>query len=365
MSFASPLVAREVSRPAKLGETPFFNAGRLQSLLQILEPFHPDGTVSTGDTRIDYEWNVRVAGTDSLYVPAGPINPFSIPDVYDDPEGSAELNDIVNTDFTTAVDLALKYKMLDDTVALESVIGLLEAWSGVTSIASNIGSVGNWNDKWPLMIQAAMMVNDSDLYTESLHDALVDATNMGLAVSLANVNTNNLGAWGVCYELAAAAFLGDRALQKRAIRRWRSLFDDAVVDNIPILEIYRDGGGYGDGSSGLWYSNFFMSALVIGAEWARFGGEWLYGYESREGSTLEGVVKQVRYWTRYPTEFPYNTSGTPSSTVRIMAHDEITHALWPDADSQWLLDNFPNGSVRDNFGMRQFVLAYRDRPLYG
>jgi hypothetical protein len=49
-----------------------------------------------------------------------------------------------------------------------------------------------------------------------------------------------------------------------------------------------------------------------------------------------------------------------------MAYDDILHALWPHEESQWMLDNFPEGfDSRDVYGMRQWVLAYRYRELYG
>lgn len=366
MTFTTPLLARTVNNPSKIGEVPFFNPGRLLTLQPVLGSRYPTGnSISTADRRVNNEWNQRVLGTPSYYEPS-PFNPFSIPSAYDDPEASDALLDIVNADFSAAVDLALKWQMLGDELALESVIAILTGWAGTTSIdTAAAGSALNFLDKWPMMIQAAMMVRDSDLYTPTLHNALSNVTSLGFAVSYMDTRTNNTASWSVCFEIAAAVFLNDHARFRRCVQRWREIFDAAVVTNVPIHEVHREGSGTGNGRSGLWYSNFLLSAMIVAAEWARFGGEWLYDYNNAEGSSIEGLTLQVREWTRNPGSFPYNTSGTPSTTVRIMAHDEITHALWPNEDSQWLLDNFPNPSSRDNYGMRQFVLAYRYRPLWG
>jgi hypothetical protein len=365
--FQSPLAIRTTSIASKFGGDVFFNAGRVATLRTMIEPFDSNGDISVEDARINFEWNVRVNGTVENYIPLGPINPWYIDSAYDEPVTATEQLAIVNSDASAAVDLAVKYLVTGNEYALESVVRILDAWSRINAWGDNGGSQLNWNDKWPMFIQAAMMVRHTESYTDDLDVRLKAVTLGGLnACSVLYGHNNNWSAWGCCLEIASAMFLNDRPRFDAAIIRWRNLFNSTVVNNVPVNEVTREGSGYGNGRSGLWYSNFYLSGLVISAEWARFGGEWLYDhYNVDEGSSLKNLALNIRNWTRHPETFPYNTSGEPSSTVRIMAHDEILHALWPNTDSQWLLDNFPTGSVRDNFGMRQFVLAYRDRPLYG
>jgi hypothetical protein len=367
VSFLTPEHARTLPMPEKLtlGQA-IFTPDRVSTLRTLLGTFDADGKVDTPDNRVDYEWNQRVMARPLSYVPLGALDPWHIDEHYGaDGSSNAEQLEIVNTDFEAAVDLALRYQVTGNLAAGAAVVRILSAWARLSGFDTNAGSVLNWNNKWPLMIQAALMVKDHPEYIEPVRAALQDTTRRGLAINTAITHDNNWGAWGCTYLFAAAIFLEDRRLFDRALQRWRTLFDIAVVGNVPVFEIYRQGSGSGDGSYGLWYSNFFMSGMTIAAEWARFGGAWLYDYKGQNGSTFKALYENVRNWTRYPAAYPYNTSGTPSATVRIMAHDDILHALWPHPESAWLLANFPTGSIRDNFGMRQAVLAYRYRPLYG
>lgn len=366
MSTLTPLDARTMSIPNRFGDDVFFTPGRVKTLLELLGPFDGDGKVSTSDARVNFEWNNRVMGRSVNYVPQGGINPWHIDEHYDSGGSSnATQIEVINADFETACDLAVRYAVTGDMAAGEATVRILSAWARIDSFETNAGSVLNWNNKWPLLIQAARMVQDHPAYTGAIHIALQDTTRRGLDISAALTHDNNWGAWGCAYNFAAAGFLEDRALHEKTVQRWRTLFDFTVVDNVPVEEIYRQGSGYGDGSYGLWYSNFFLFGMTIAAEWARYGGSWLYDYTAADGSTFKDLALKIRNWTRFPATYPYNSSGTPSETVRILAHDDILHALWPDTESAWLLANFPTGSIRDNFGMRQAVTAYRYRPLYG
>lgn len=315
------------------------------------------------DTRVGWEYANRIENVESRYTPVGNLDPWYIGSEYNDPNAAMNLA-LVDSDTNTIVDLALKYKLFNDAVALDSIIGIINAWLKIKIISSDGATPLAWASRFPKILQAAMMIRDAQDYTFSLHSKLVDFARKTLYLSPSD-RENNWAAWGCVQEISCATFIGDRELLMSGISRWRTLFDSSVVNNIPINEIYRQGGSQGNGSTGLWYSNFHLEGLTIAAEWARFAGEWLYDYKSINGSSFKEFYENVRHWTRYPDQYPYNSSGTPSVTVRTMAHDDILNALWPDDESQWLIDNFPQGSDRDCYGMRQYVLAYRYRPLYG
>lgn len=368
MSFIDPYRARTIRNPEQLGATPFFNRGRSETLRALIEPhLNPDGTLSVSypDPRVVWEWNNRVMARPANYQPRGPLNPFYLNEHY----GGGDPNTaMVDDEFTAAVDLAVRWAVMGDYAAGAAAVRIVDAWSRVTAIETNAGSTLNFTNHWPIILEAALMVGDHPEYTRPMHKRLEGVTTLGLASAdlIGGIATNNLGAWANCYTFAAAVFLIDHALFERAIIRWRTLFDYAVVNNVPVEEVHRQSSGQGDGSFGLWYSNFFLYGMVAAAEWARFGGAWLYDYKSNtDRSTFKDFAMQVRTWTRYPETFPYNTSGTPSGTARILAHDDVLQALWPTPDGAWLLANFPTGSIRDVYGLRGAVLAYRDRPLYG
>ncbi len=368
MSFMTAETARVNSDHSLFGSTPFWTKGRFSTLMEMLAPLNPDGTSNIGIPRIQVEWN-RVANANPAYTILGPIQPFFIPGTYDDPDAQGVALNIVDSDFNNAVDLAMRWKAFNDIAAANKAVAIIVAWSTINSWTLN-GTATTplvWSDRVPKLIQAAMMLKGFGGYTtliENNFKAMIQLSITNKVSTTWNYN-NNVGVWGVCFDIASASLLNNRSEFDRAIVNWRRLFDENITDNIPLGEVYREDGSQGNGKTGLWYSNFLVYAFTMAAEWARFNGEWLYDYTSPDGSTFRGLVEQVRYWTRYPYNFPYNSSGTPSTTVRTLPSDEVTHALWPNEDSEWLLNNFPNGGDRDSIGSRGSVLAYRNRPLYG
>lgn len=369
MTFQGLENARRASQREKFGTLPFYTKQRVDSLLDILDL--DSGNISQhSDQRFAFEWNNRVMAAKTSYTIKGPMQPFDFAGTYVDPEQAAADIAIINDDVWTAVDLATRWKVLGDTEAGLKVIDIISAWAiDLDFVVDNNGSATGtlvWSSRWPVLLQAAMMVRDHPAYTTVLDTRLKNTTLRGSFASTAFSHGNNVGMWGVCWEFAAAVFTEDRTRFNNAIARWFDLFDTNVKNNIPIHEIYREGGiTNGNGKDGLWYSNFFVQAMVISAEWARYGGVWLYDHKAPDGSTVEGLVKQVRRWSAYPEEYPFNTSTRPTGTIRILPHDDITHALWPNADSQRLMDLFKIGNDRDSSGMRGAVLVYRYRPLQG
>ncbi|MDR2294667.1 MAG: alginate lyase family protein [Microbacterium sp.] len=369
MSLLGAERVRTMSHPSKLPEMPFWTAGRKQTLLDMLGPLNTDGTSNVAIPRVRVEWN-RVAKANTSYAIKGPISPFKIPSTYREPEEEKAAVAIVDGDTNACADLAMRWFFLGDSAAAAKAVSILTAWSSITVWDNSSGATTPlvWASRMTRLIQASFLLRNYSGYTTAVHNAFRALILRGIdgGASPTSGYTNNVGAWGVAYDIACAKFLNDRPLLLRSLNTWRRYFDINVVGNVPIHEIHRQGGIInGDGSTGLWYSNFLVYALAVGAEWARFSGEWLYDHEGPDGSTFKELALLVRYWTRNPALFPYNTSGTPSETVRSLPHDEILHALWPNADSEWILANFPNGSDRDSHGVRGSVLIYRGRPLYG
>lgn len=363
MSFMTAEVARTKGDWSKFGSTPFFTPGRVSTLLDMLGPLDGQGLTTAAPDRVAFEWNQRVMRPDD-YVVRGKITPvWYVPGTYDEPGESVPVMEQIDADFGAAADFAIRWRVVGDEVAAAKCVEILTAWStqAMPTTIANATTPLAWCSRWPTMIMAAMLVADYTGYTTELDTALKALTTAGLFLSLAYTANNNTGAWGVCLELASASFVQDRSKFDRAIRRWYNLFDQCVIDNIPFEEVHRPG----NGTTGLWYSNFLVYAMTAGAEWARFNGEWLYDHAGPDGSTFRGLVDQVRFWTRYPASFVYNTSGVPSTTFRSLPHDEILHALWPTAESLWIINAFPTGNDRESSGLRNAALIYRDRPLYG
>lgn len=209
-----------------------------------------------------------------------------------------------------------------------------------------------WSYRWPMFIQAAQLISDSPYYTNSLDESVKGITQDRMGLSSAYTQTENRAMWGVMLELSAGAFLGDRRRFDVGISRWRELFNHDIVANVPVGEIDR-------GSNSLYYCNFLLNAMTQAAEIARFNGEWLYDYVSPEGSSFKGLWDNVSMWTADPSTFTY---WPGSNTIRIQAHVDPLHALWPNSYSQTLINTYT--TTQDYFGYRQGLLAYRGQELY-
>lgn len=345
MSFLSPVDARKLADRSKFGNPlPLFTSQRTGSLLELLE----SGSL---DSRAQAKWN-SILLVSNGYTPLGPIDPWDIPSHYSEPEENDAVMAIVESDGKAAVDLALRWRLLGDPADADAVADILSAWVTLSGFNNNGESRLPWCNHWPMFIEAAQLIDGSDAYTPSLKTGMENVTEWGLQYTTAYIQTANRAVWGCMYNVTAGAFLGDRSVFDKAIHRWRELFDHDVAGNIPIEEITR-------GRNGLFYCNFLLNAMTQTAEIARFNGEWLYDYKTPDGSTYKGLWETVASWTAHPETYPYwPGSGTP----RIQAHVDPLHALWPNDDSQLLIDTYT--TTQDYYGYRQGILAYRYRPLW-
>lgn len=346
MTLLTPERIRTISQPEKFATSMhLFNTERLASLAEMIA----NGQL---DARMSQKWN-DILAIDNTYVLRGPIDPFNIPPYYDDPDANMALTTIMRDDGITAVDLGLRYRMLGDEADAAAVAGIIEPWTTIQTFVNLSESRLTWSYKWTLFMQAAQLIEGSAAYTPALKSTMETFTRAHMDMSTAYVQTENRAMWGCVLEVSAGAFLNDRAMFDKGIARWRELFESDVKGNIPVREILR-------GEQGLHYCNFMLNALAQTAEIARFNGEWLYDFVASDGSTLKGVWETVAGWTARPETYPY---WPGSGTIRIQAHVDILHALWPNQDSQALIETYT--TTQDTFGYRQGILAYRKRPLWG
>lgn len=345
MSFVSAENARTLTMPWKFANNiPMYNYGRVQTLKDM---------VAAGLTgRLLQKWN-GILAVDNTYQPVGPLDPWTVPGIYDDPVGNAAAMAIVRGDCERAVDLGVRWKVLGDPADAAAVRRILTPWTTIQNISTDGDSRLTWSYSWPMFIEAAYLIMDSPSWDASFATAMKNMTRFGLDYSSMDVQTENRAVWGCFLNIVSGAFLNDRAVFDRSIERWKELFEANVKNNIPVSEIDRD-------ENSLYYCNFLLNAMTQFAEIARFNGEWLYDHVTNDGSTMYGLWLNVSRWTAQPETFTYWPN---SQTIRIQAHVDPLHALWPNDDSQFLIDTYT--TTQDYFGFRQGMLAYRNRPLYG
>ena len=387
--------AQRIPRANAFGAAPFVSQARIVTLRKLVD----DGL--TG--RMRQKWDI-VLSRSADYVVKGPVDRWVLYADYDStPEEVAQ--DLVpkatiESDFMTAADLALRYRVDTSTnreMYASKVAEILSAWSSIRSWSETPASVLTWQDCWPVLLQSALMIRESPHYTAQLDRALKEKTLAMMQVLNRTNGTpgaptsalNNWAAVGTNAMMACAVFLQDRAMFDSAIFRWRQQFNDSVKsnvlgidgkrhDNVQIHEVYRQAGEVGDGSYGLLYCNYDFAAKVSAAEWARLNGAWLFDHVSPDGSSLKGLFDVIVTLNRYPDDKHhwFNTSNPASRfySVQIYAGFDVAHALWGvgNPDSEYLAENRGLGPTlggvftdTDHDFMRNTELLYRGRPLIG
>jgi hypothetical protein len=393
MPFIRASEAGKLSRPSKFGTTrPFLSDDRIAELLDMKAE---DDAQSNFQFRMKQKWDSMMAASSTVI--NGPPNPWSVPANYIDPEGAVSLMTPVNDDITRMVDLAFRWCILGDATAAQGAAAFLNAYSNLTFLSAYPdradGSRLGWSGRWPCFIQAAMMISDSEHYTEALHGRLQTVTDNGLILStgtLANMAYHNWSGWGLVHDFAVATFLNDRSRFNTAIQRWCSAVDQqlkpltgvrgtkagVLIQNVPYKEVFRQQNQQGDGSYGLYYSMFALNGLTVAAEWARIGGEYLYDYVCPTGQSLYGFWQTVASWMADPGDYPFDTSsdGVPTEISRLQGFVDILHSIWPEvldgldpstnAATPFLPDVMrTKTTTQDYYGFRGGILGYRDRRL--
>lgn len=378
-----PTNSRKLSMPAK------FAVGRAWPRTRILSMRAMVDDLPNQSLRIRNKWNNILARPDN-YELAGPPAVWDFPAYYRDPAGNEAMSLMVRTDATAAVDYALRYAVMGDTVAASQAVKILNAYGTISSFVDKGDSAFAWHRRWPLFMQAGVLLEGSSLYSGPTKTALKATTRLGDKEfkKIAYEHTNNFAAVGIAYEIFVSGFLDDRTRFDKALIRWREHFEDSVRSgivmkgevryNIPIYEVYRQGAIQGNGKDGLVYANTALAGLAMGAEYARLYGEWLFDYRSADGSTLKGLYENVAFWSRFagtPGVLWFNTSNQedPSSPdfnqgyriTNLKPWVDILGALWPNDDVAFLMDAYPYTSTEDIYTLRNAELIYRGRPLYG
>lgn len=373
---------RTKSIRSKFGVRGMFHPGRIDSLRTlILSPTMP--------TRMRSKWN-EMLSRPATYTLVGPPASWNFPLFYVDPAGNNAISAQVIPDTRACVDYAFRYAVLGDENAAAQAAAILNAYSGIATFVDAGDSALAWHRRWPLLIQAARLLEGSAAYTPTV-EAAFKATTVRAQDALepiAYTRTNNWASVGLVSEMAVSTLVNDRASFDAAVRQWRAHFNEAIRsgitlqgqirNNIPIHEIYRTGGSNNStGATGLHYSSMTLAGLAVSAEWARLNGEWLFDHVSPDGSSLRGLFDQVAYWYRFgsPEVLWFNTSNLvdPSDPYYNTGYQidylypwvDILGALWPNENANWLMQNRALTPSQDVYSMRGTELLYRGRPLYG
>ncbi|MEQ6899475.1 hypothetical protein, partial [Microbacterium sp. KR10-403] len=164
MSFLTAEQARTVTQPTKFGTRDIvFTGGRVSTLQSMISAGLP---ASMAD-----KW-AGILTVDNTYTPQGPLDPWYFPGHYVDDAANDEVVAFVRADVEKAVDLAIRWKVAGDPDDAAAVVRILTPWTTIQTITDDGESRLNWSNKWPMFLQAAMLVRDSDAYTEEFDTAM-------------------------------------------------------------------------------------------------------------------------------------------------------------------------------------------------
>lgn len=411
--------ARKYPQPGKLTAPVMYSPARIDFLRQAIAN-------NTLPPKLKTKWN-NILALPSTWVVKGAYNPWDIPENYsEESESNQEMLANVHGDTMAACGYAFRYLVNGDAADASRVVSIVNQYSAITEFKTNAGSTLNFFDAWPLLIQAMLMIDGSAAVTTTVKNNFkaVLARGINSLEEISWTRNNNWAAWGLSFEFAYAVYIGSRMRFDRAVNRWYELFDDTVVSNYLVTnggpangqrknnvahrEIYRMGGGYGNGAYGLLYSSFHLDGMSVAAEWARIGGVWLYDHVSPDGSSLKGFWEEIAYQKRYgapalSADFLsvqwYNTSNKETDpnyayywqgyyTNRVGAGFYIFQEIWPLQTAYELMNGFqtvgyppnsypPNpagaapansngyGILQDYYGMYGADLAYWGRAVAG
>lgn len=369
--FLTPEVARTKSQREKFGFEGIYHPARIAWLRDAILSESLTGSMLA-------KWNI-VKNRPAEYIMSGPPSEWTFPPYYQNPTAHELTYAKIKDDVKAAVDYALRFTLFGNDKDAMQAVKIIRAYSDIKTFTDADDGPLVFYFCWPLLIQAHGLLYETEIYRPIDRIRFKEQTLRAYNSfeKIAYTKTNNWATAGITGEIAIASLFKDRAQFDNAIRQWRLNFDDAVKsgitlqgavrNNIPIHEIYRQGGSQGNGESGLVYSSQALKGWAVAAEWARLNGEWLYDYVSPDGSSLKGLYENVANWLANPTpeNLWFNTSGNVQGLTYIHPWVDILAALWPNADSDYLIANKPLADSQDHTAMHATELFYRDRPLYG
>ena len=263
-----------------------------------------------------------------------------VPNRYDDPDGEYAARSALQNDANDTLALAIAFAVTGDAKYSTQAVKFITAWSKIGSFTKTTQTQLSWSYHFPSMIFGAALLRTSAAFTSAQQTAFSGLIRRSLlTMSTAYTHTNNLGSWGLVFEIGSAAYLKDATRFNNAISRHRAI-QEVAIDANGVLndEVHRQDGNQGNGSSGLWYVNFALMPMTYTAEVAMVNGVDLYNYTSPSGGRLITAFKKAAVWSADPSTFYFNTSGTVSTFNPLLAgYFEMLNARWPNAQAKTIL----------------------------
>lgn len=242
---------------------------------------------------------------------------FHVPGYYGNEEAHrAAVASLVGDSYASYAN-ALAYRLSGDKKYGEKAIYFLNAWSSKNKKYSGAdGHLAMTRAGSGLMIAAELM-SGTELWSAAEHNQfkywVIDVyEKAGNAIRFKVNGTtilNNWADWGRYASILSASFTENRAEVDENIRLIKSdLFNKISSDGHMPHEVSR-------GGTGTWYTYFSLSPLTA-ALWIAYNitGENIFTLESAQGASIKKAVDYLLYYSKNPTEWPWDPNperGSP------------------------------------------------------
>ncbi|MFZ4715659.1 MAG: alginate lyase family protein [Bacteriovoracaceae bacterium] len=284
-----------------------------------------------------------------LSLDPNPVGKWAIPGFYDGQDAHEQLVEGLHRDTTLAYEEALCFRILGDSRYAKQSIRIINAWTNILkeSDPSFVDTKLSMNEFFVPMIVAADLLESFSLFTNNdklkfkkfIRDVILPLNTM-------EPKKNNHANWGVLLVLSIAVYLDDLVLFEKAEARFKDLMEIQIAaDGTMLMEYERSDtknwhGGMTKGKRGIWYSNYSLMAMTLGAEIFRLNGRDFFNYQSSTGKSIQLAYKKIADWSRHPEKFPfYQLNKGHLKGVSAVSYFEILNQIWSDPNASELLKN--------------------------
>lgn len=284
---------------------------------------------------------------DGLTQVPSPVERWAIPGFYDGHEEHERAVVGLHRDSTLAYEEALCFRISNDRKYSKQSVRILKAWANTLkeADASLDDTKLSMNEFFSPMIVAADLLESSNEWSraEKIHFKKF-VREIILPLNTMKPKKNNHANWGVLLVLCAAAYADNLALFEEAEVRFKELMELQIgTDGTMLYEYDRSDnknwhGGPTKGKNGIWYSNYALLPMTLGAEVLRLNGRDVFEYRTPSGKSMQMAYEKISHWSFHPEDFPfYKSNNGQLKGANAVSYFELLNLRWPTPDAAALL----------------------------
>ena len=278
-----------------------------------------------------------------------PVEKWAIPGFYDGHDSHEQAVEGLRKDSTLAYEEALCFRLSNDSRYAKQSIRIISAWANTLKEADSslVDTKLSMNEFFsPMIVAADLLELSSDWNSQEKNHFKEFIQKIILPLNTMEPKKNNHANWGVFLVLCAAAYTDDFVLFEKAESRFKDLMDIQIgPDGMMLFEYDRSDtkdwhGGPTKGKNGVWYSNYALMPITLGAEVLRLNGRNIFEYRTPSGKSIQLAYEKISDWNLHPEHFPfYKSNNGQIKGIRAISYFEILNQHWANSEVSELLKN--------------------------